>query len=301
MSEYLRRINSNTVLYIAMILAMTAWGGSWPAGKIIADSIQPEVLIFWRFSLTFISFFPVMFAFKKSFKLDWRSAGFILLGGIFLISYNKFYFLGLRYGLAGAGGVLVTTLNPILTFIFTIILFRKKVSSRELLGIVLGLTGGMFLLQIWAVNFHKLVQSGNLFFVIAAFSWASVSIVSDKSKNYMSPIVFSFYVYGVAAFIDLFFALKFDMMKVFTFGAAFWLSLVYLSLLATTFATTVYFIAAGRLGSRKASAFIFMVPVSAVFLSWLLLSEKPGLYTIIGGLIGITAVYLINFRIRTMK
>ena len=195
----------------------------------------------------------------------------------------------------------MTTLNPILTFIFTIILFRKNVSVREYLGIILGLTGGMCLLQIWAINFNKLVQSGNLFFVIAAFSWASVSIISDKSKNYMSPLVFSFYVYGVAAFIDLFFALRFDMMKVFEFGASFWLSITYLALIATTFATPAYFIAAGRIGSRKASAFIFLVPVSALFVSWLLLGENPGIYTIIGGLIGITAVYLINFQMRAVK
>ena len=295
MNNSTERLKTNAVLYAAMLLAMVTWGASWPIGKIIAGSIQPEVMIFWRFSIAFIACFPVMLVLKKSFRINGKSARMIIPGAIFLISYNKFYFWGLEYGLAGSGGVLVTTLNPIFTFVLTIIIFRKRVSIRELGGIILGLTGGMVIMQIWLVNLDSLIKSGNLFFVCASGSWAAVSIISDKSKSSISPIVFSFYTFGTAAFIDFFLAIRYDMMKVFTFGADFWFSLLFLAFMATTFATVIYFVAATRLGSRKASSFIFLVPASALVTSWMLLGEMPGIYTLFGGITAVTAVYLITF------
>ena len=74
----------------------------------------------------------------------------------------------------------------------------------------------------------------------------------------------------------------------------FWGIIFYLSIFATTFGATVYFTAAGKMGSGRASSFIFLVPTSAMFFSWLLLGEVPQLSTIIGGLIAIFAVYLLN-------
>ncbi|MGE5605870.1 MAG: hypothetical protein ACM3YE_09280 [Bacteroidota bacterium] len=45
--------------FILMISAMVAWGGSWPSAKVIAGMAEAEVLVFWRFSMTFISFIPI--------------------------------------------------------------------------------------------------------------------------------------------------------------------------------------------------------------------------------------------------
>ena len=284
-----------------MLLAMTAWGASWPSGKMIADAAAPEVLIFWRFTLTFLTFIPIMILIKKPLKLDGKSLLQVALGSIFIIAYNKFYFTGLRYGLAGAGGVLVTTLNPIFTFLLMIIFFRQKISSRETVGILLGLTGGLILVEIWGISLNRLLLSGNLFFILAALSWASLSITSQRSGNYMSTLVFSFYVFGFAAVIDFFLALPCGILAPLKFGMVFWLNLVYLSLFATTFATTIYFFAAAKIGSHRASSYIFLVPFSAVLISWMVLDERPKISTILGGIIAVFAVYLINAGTRVYE
>jgi len=273
---------------------MTAWGGSWTSAKVITNLSSPEVLTLWRFIVTVISFVPILVWLKTPMKLSKRSFLQALAGAVFIVVYNKFFFLGLRYGLAGAGGVLVTTLNPLLTFILTMVLFRREASKAETVGIVLGCTGGLILLEIWEISISKLLLSGNLFFLIASLAWALLSITSERSKNYMSPVVFSFYVYGFAAILDFFIALPYPIFQPLKFGAVFWLNILFLSVGCTTFATTVYFYASTRLGSRRASSFIFLVPGSAVLLSWVILKEVPKMSTIIGGIVGISAVYLIN-------
>ena len=68
----------------------------------------------------------------------------------------------------------------------------------------------------------------------------------------------------------------------------------FLSFGAMVFATTVYFFGTTRLGPEKASAFIFIVPVTALFFSVLLLGEHLEITTIIGGIMTMLAVYLIN-------
>ena len=60
------------------------------------------------------------------------------------------------------------------------------------------------------------------------------------------------------------------------------------------FATTAYFIATSRLGSEKAAAFIFTVPVSAMLFSMLILDEPLRLNVLVGGILSIVAVVLIN-------
>ena len=277
-----------------ILLAMTAWGGSWTSDKFITHLAPPEVLIFWRFLFTSLSFIPIMMFYKGSYRLNSRSILPIILGAVFIVTYNKFFFWGLQYGLAGAGGVLVTTLNPILTFLFTIVFFRKHVSLREFSGLILGFAGGAVLLEVWGINLNQLFRSGNAYFLFASMAWALLTLTSEKSRSNLPPLVFSFYVFSLSAFLDFFLALPLGIDRVLTEDWLFWTNILYLSVFATTFATTIYFAASGRLGSRRASSYIFLVPASAVLISWVLLGEQPRLSTLIGGLIALSAVYLIN-------
>lgn len=97
---------------------MVSWGISWPIGKMIAGTVPISVLVFWRFLATFLSVIPLLIVMRIPFKLKtgkdyWN----VLIGGIIYTFYNQFFFMGLKNGLPGAGGVLVTTLNPIVTFL----------------------------------------------------------------------------------------------------------------------------------------------------------------------------------------
>lgn len=291
----MKKISKTTTFLIMMVLAMLTWGGSWTSGKMVAGSTAPEVIIFWRFFITFISFIPVVAIFKTPLKLGKRQLVCVLLGAVFLVAYNKLFFQGLRTGMAGGGGVLVTSLNPVFTFLFTVLIFKQKLGRKEIMGLILGFAGGMILLEIWSIDMGKLLASGNLLFLIAAMVWALLTITSHKS-NTVSPLVFSFYVYGLSALLDLFLALPLGVTSVFNAGYGLWLNIIYLSVVVTTFGTTAYFFASQKLGASKASSFIFLVPASAVFFSWTLLGEQPKVPTIIGGIMAIGAVYIINSK-----
>ncbi len=275
---------------------MISWGISWPIAKLIAGVVPIHVLVFWRFLATFLSVIPIMIFLKIPFLLhsgkDYLS---VILGGVIYTLYNQFFFLGLSNGLPGAGGVLVTTLNPIVTFFIVALVQKKRINKRQAIGLFFGLIGGLVILKVWEISFQGLLLTGNLFFLFCAFTWATLSLNSQRTGQSMSPIVYSLYVYAVGSVIEFLFSFRDpQFFAVWDFGVHFWLSMFYLTAISTTFGTTVYFYAATRLGSEIASSFIFIVPLSAYLSSVLIVNEPIQISVLAGGALAILAVYLIN-------
>lgn len=283
-----------TLLYIIMIVAMATWGLSWTNGKILGNYTSVPVLMVWRFFIAAVSMVFVLIFTKTDWKISFKGFLQILVSSIFLVLYNHFYFTGTHVGPAGAGGVLVTTLNPVLTFILISIYRRSLPSGRALAGIMLGIFGGSILINLWQTGWSAIFSSGNQYFVLCAGTWAFLTFISSGINKHMSTLTYSFWLYLVSSVIALFFLGDNKLLAVFTYDLGFWLNLLAISVGAMAFATTAYFIAASRLGSERASAFIFTVPASAMLFSMLILNEKLKWYVLVGGGISILAVYLIN-------
>ena len=64
-----------------------------------------------------------------------------------------------------------------------------------------------------------------------------------------------------------------------------------------TIATTIFFIASGKLGSEKTSSYMFIVPAFALLSASLILDEPIELHIVVGGLVSILAVYFINKKV----
>lgn len=281
--------------YLLILLAMVSWGFAWPAGKYIAGMAPANVIVFWRFLVTALAFLPILYFTRSYFWIYEKKAWLnVFLGAILYTFYNHFFLLGLETGLAGAGGVLVTTMNPIMTYLLVHIWTRTRLSSKEVLGLVLGLLGGLILLKVWDISWEKMFLTGNIFFLLGALTWAFLSMNSQNSASRVTPILYSFYVYTIGTFLDFLLAYNDGLFQVFELGYLFWVQLYYIAIVSTTFGTTVYFFAASRLGSRTASSFIFLVPVTALLGSWVFVDEVPAPSTLIGGFLAILAVYLLN-------
>lgn len=276
-----------------IIISMIIWGGSWVSAKVIVATLPPETLTFWRFFISFIAMLPVLFFLKGPMRVTWPALGYTLMGSASMGLYLYLFFEGLRYGFAGAAGVLVTTTVPIATFGLSLLILKKTPTGRELLGLTLGLAGGGVLLEVWTLDGH-IFSGGNVYFLLCAVLWALVTVSSQKAGGLISPFIFSLLTYAFCSLFFLFLALPQGVLVVFEQGTAFWMNMLYLAVISSTFATTVYFFASSRLSSNRASSFVFLVPSCAVVLSWIFLGETPKLHTIAGGLIAILATYLIN-------
>lgn len=288
------RTSADKLFIVGMILSMTSWGFSWTSGKILSAYGDPLTISFFRFALTFTSLFFILLLLKE--KLQVKKDGFVdLLVASMLISiYTFLFFKGLMVGKAGAGGVLVTVLNPIISYAIMLMLARRRPSRNEFIGLVLGLLAGVILLKL-VTESDQIFKAGNIYFLLAAFCWAVLSRFTARATRYGSSASFSFWMYGVST--CLMFLLSGFQSTAATFYKAdfkFWGNLFFSATITTSLATTFYFVATSKMGASKASSFIFMVPFSAALGSWIFLGEVIEAHTIIGGVLGIAAVYILN-------
>ena len=286
-----------SLLTVLLIIAMVSWGISWTSAKIMGQYINPTTAIFTRFLISAVTFLPIFPLLKKRLSLKYVSIRTVIACAITLALYNYCFFTGTQLGLAGAGGVLVTTTNPIITMIFMAVINKRKLSIKEIIGIFVGLTGGCLIIDIWRLGINQIFQSGNIYFILCATIWAGLTIFISKFVEKSQSINFTFWMYLGVAIIMIPFLQFENIIKLLTFDFTFWIHLIIVSVGALTFGTTTYFVASQKLGPEKSSSFIFTVPISAMVTSMLLIDEVLTIRTFIGCCLTIFAVIIINRKL----
>ncbi|MDC7235707.1 MAG: DMT family transporter [Spirochaetales bacterium] len=293
--------NDNT-FFLLLVMAMAFWAGSWVSGKIAAAAVDPYLLIFWRFLITALGFLPLLFLNRKSLVLpDLRGLLFTLGAAVAISFYNYFFVVGLRGSLAGKGGVIVTTLNPILTFIFSTLIFRSGTALNQKIGLFIGIAGGVILMEPWQWQAGAVAESTNLYFLYCAFFWSVLTLCSQQAQQKIHPILFNTILYTVATVLMVFVVPEDWRSLSAALNLSAWLNIVYLALFAGVIGAGLYFYAALELGSSRASTFIFLVPVMALVFSRIFLGERSDLPTLAGGALSVTAVLIINNKIRIRR
>ncbi|MCL4430928.1 MAG: DMT family transporter [Epsilonproteobacteria bacterium] len=279
-------------LALWMLFSMMLWGAGWPVLKILSQSVSWEVATFWRLALMSLAYIPVLWWNKQPLRLAKSSWISVTISGLLYALFMVLSFLGVQVATAGAGGMIITTLSPVFIVLITIIFTGFHPSKQHLFGLGLGLLGGMVMVELWDGTI--LSNVGNLVFILAALSWSILSVLAQYSRNHLDPIRYSFYLGLIATFCMFIMAYGHGILSVFDEGLGFWGALLYLSVMTQTVATTIYFVASGKIGSAKAGSYMLLVPLFALISSYVLLGEVPSTSLVIGGVMSIVAVYWIH-------
>lgn len=275
-----------------LVLAMFLWGGGWPALKLLTYTLPVEVVSFWRFFLMIFAFIPILLIMRKPLILKREALKYIIPSAVLNVLFMVFAFIGVQKGFAGSGGVVITTLSPVLTFLLVSLLFKKHPPKMQIIGLVIGFIGGLIMLQVTELIGD--LNGAEIYFFLCALIWAILTLISQHSHAVIHPVHYSFFIAIFASIIFFFIALPYGITAVKDEGLVFWSALLYLAIFGQTIATTIYFIASGRLGSAHASSFMFLVPMFALLTSYIFLEESVQLHILIGGAVTLLGVYVIN-------
>jgi drug/metabolite transporter (DMT)-like permease len=282
-------------IYPYLVIAMIFWGISWPSSKILTFYTDPFTLMFLKFFISAIALIPIFLLLNDKRFFSAQVIKPLVVATFFIILYNLFFFYGLKYGLAGLGGIVVTGSNPIFTFLIVAIIDKINIPKRKKVALIIGLIGTAITLHIENLNLKELVDGGNLFFLLASLSWSLVTIYSTNAKQHLNSLLFSIYLYAGSSVITyILFIDNNSLIEIFTFEFLFWVNLFFVTIITTAISTTIYFKASNILGASNASSFIFLVPIVAVLSSAILLNEVPNITSLIGGTLLIFSVWLIN-------
>lgn len=283
-------------LFIGIVFSMLMWGVSWPSAKVLSHYAPPMEVAFMRFAVTFLGVFILLKLVQVPLSINKKGLPQLGLASGFMAFYSMLFFSGIKHGMPGAGGVLVTTTSPLVAFIYGAVVAKRKLAKAEILGLILGLVAGCFLLQVWSKDV-QLFKSGNIYFLASTLVWTVLSRFTAKSNHYGSPLAFSLWMYLLCVIWLLFFVDLHHIRFVLTHGDfKFWGNLIFNGVLNTGVATTIFFLATSKLGAEKTSSFIYIVPFAASISSFAFLGEHVQWFTIVGGLLGLVAVWVINHK-----
>ena len=281
------------IFYLLMFFAMMGWGASWVHVKYLSEYMQIHEIIFYRYLITAVSMIPVLFFMKIPFKISMKEILYITIASVIMIVYTWLFIAGTKLGTAGLGGAFVTTLIPIMTFVISAMIGRKRISITDTGALLLGALGVLTILNIWSFNSEDIFRLENLYFVTAAVSWAVLTIFGGGITRRVNPMSYSFYLYLIVTIIEGVFLTDFNT-NITGLKSAVYINIFMLAIISTTFATSIYFIGAKRIGADKASSFTFLVPFSAIGLSALFLGEEVSFGMILGIIMALSAVKILN-------
>lgn len=286
------------LIYLSLILTMLFWGGTFIAGRILAESVPPADAAFLRFALAAVSLAILTRLIDGKLTLPPKNQiiRLLLLGFTGVFCYNICFFNGLKYIEAGRASLIIA-LNPMAITVGAVLLFGERLSPLQYLGLFISLIGAIFVISNGDIS---VLLSGGFGFGEAAIvgcvlSWASYSIIGRSVLTDMSPLSAVFYSALFGAIMLFLVTLKdFTLLAMTGYSLDAWLSLLFLGIFGTAIGFSLYYHAIRTIGSARSGVFINLVPLFSILLAWLILDESIKGSVLAGGIILLFGVYLTN-------
>ena len=292
-------ININTKAYLFLTLAALFWSGNFIVGKAASTyEIPPFSLNFYRWFFAFLILFP--FTYKEVInKKDYvfENLGlFIILGITSITIFNSIVYYSLYYTQVISGILMISTI-PVWILFFASFLKIEKTNLFQILGVILSLTGVLFIVTKADIQLIKELEfnKGDLSMVIGMLSWAIYSALLRKQTHPISQlalleiiIICGFIFLVPIYFIEMSFGNKIVL------GLPFILTLGYVVLFPGIFAFLFWIKGIDIIGANRSGVFLHLMTIFGALMAIVILGEKFMFYHFLGAIFIIAGITLSN-------
>ncbi len=292
--------------YVKLVLAMAMWGGTWIAGRIIAQELTaPLAVAALRFVVAGLVVAGAMLLSGSGIPLpqDGRAWGLVWALGFFgIFLYGLCFFYGLQHIPAGRGA-LVVALNPVVIVLLAWAAGKERMNRRQALGCAIALAGCLTVIGNGdpLALLHGAVGLGEWLILGCVLSWAAYTFIGWRATGHFSALATTLYGCFTGAILLGLAALVQGGGHPGEWSWRVWSSMLFLAVFGTAIAYTWFTAAVQQLGAGRASIFINLVPVFAVLQAAVLLDEHLGPSVLFGGLLVITGVWLTTLQKTTQE
>ena len=291
------------MIYLTLILTTLFWGGTFIAGRVLADSVAPADAAFMRFVLAAVTLAVLTRMIDGRLRLPPRDqlVSLLLLGFTGVFCYNICFFSGLRYIEAGRASLIIA-LNPMAITVGAVFLFGERLSLLQCAGLLISLFGAFLVISNGnpAILISGGIGWGEIAILGCVISWAAYSLIGRNVLKSMSPLSAVFYsaLFGALMLFPATLVGEAPL-QIHTYSSADWISLLFLGILGTAAGFSLYYQAIRAIGSARSSVFINLVPLFSILLAWIFLGETINFSVLGGGIILMSGVYLTNKKAKT--
>ncbi|MDC0205347.1 DMT family transporter [Pelagibacteraceae bacterium] len=295
--------SKNKTAYIFLLLATLFWSGNFIVGKAASIfEIPPFTLNFYRWTFAWLILAP--FTLKEIFKKkDYilQNIKLILVLGITSITvFNSIVYYSLNFTQVISGVLMISTI-PVMIIFFSWIFKIEKTNIYQIMGVIFSLLGVAIIVTkadfniLINLNFNK----GDLWMVIAMFSWAMYSALLRKKKFELSQISLLEVIIS-AGLILLLPAYLIEMSLGFklNINLPFILTLSYVVLFPGLASFICWIKGISLIGSNRSGIFLHLMPIFSTMLAIIIFNEKFMNFHLYGATFIISGIFLSSKKVK---
>jgi drug/metabolite transporter (DMT)-like permease len=179
----------------------------------------------------------------------------------------------------------------------------EKTNIYQILGVILSLTGVMFIITKADLNLVKNLEfnKGDLTMIVAMFSWAIYSALLKKKKYEISQITLLQVVIicGLIFLIPIY-LIEISMGSLIKFGKPFYLILAYVVIFPGLAAFFFWIKGIALIGANRAGIFLHLMPIFGALMAMIIFNEKFMFYHLLGAIFIVLGITLSNKKIKNV-
>ena len=295
--------SKDKIAYIFLIFATLFWSGNFIVGKAASlFEIPPFTLNFyrWTFAWLILAPFTLNEIFQKKNYILENIKIFIILGITSITVFNSIVYFSLNFTQVISGVLMISTI-PVMIIFFCWILKIEKTNFYQILGVIFSLLGVVVIVtkadlgKLLSLNFNK----GDLWMVVAMFSWAMYSALLRKKKFELSQISLLQVIISTGLILLLpAYLIEMALGHKVNINLPFILTLSYVVLFPGLASFIFWIKGIALIGSNRSGIFLHLMPIFSTILAILIFKEKFMTFHLIGVIFIITGIVLSSKRIK---
>ena len=283
--------------YIFLILTTLFWSGNFIVGKAASYfEIPPFTLNFyrWTFAWLILAPFTIKEIIKKKNYILENIKLIIVLGITSITIFNSIVYYSLNFTQVISGVLMISTI-PVMIIIFCWLFKIEKTNIYQVLGVIFSLFGVIVIITkanlgiLLNLNFNK----GDLWMVVAMFSWAMYSALLRKQKFEISQLsLLQIIISAGLIFLLPAYLIELSLGYRASINLPFILALTYVVLIPGLASFIFWIKGISIIGSNRSGIFLHLMPIFSTILAIIIFKEKFMFYHLIGAILIITGIIL---------
>lgn len=285
--------------YLALALICIIWGTTYTAIKYAVVDFPPFLLVGIRQTAAGLLLLILAFYSGKILMPERRYILRQALTGLATITGgNGFVTWGMQYVSSGLAAI-IGSLTPVLVVLLSLAWNGKeRIHGRLILGVLLGFAGlALIFREGWQDFSRPEYRWGIAGCFASCFTWSLGTVMSKQwNSPGVSPLLnagIQITTGGLGGFLMSYF---FDSSHSINHTAPGWISVVYLTVIGSALAFTLYMFVLKHLSATVSSLYSYINPVVAILLGWALLGEALTLWEVAGMAATILGVWIVNSK-----
>ena len=283
--------------YIFLILATLFWSGNFIVGKAASFfEIPPFTLNFYRWTFAWLILAPFTLKeiiSKKKYILE-NIKLIIILGITSITIFNSIVYYSLNFTQVISGVLMISTI-PVMIITFCWLLKIEKTNIYQILGVIFSLLGVLVIITkadieiLLDLNFNK----GDLWIVVAMFSWALYSALLKRKKIELSQLtLLQTIITAGLIFLLPAYLIELSLGYKAIIGMPFILTLTYVVLFPGLASFIFWIKGISIIGSNRSGIFLHLMPIFSTIMAILIFGEKFMIFHLIGAMLIIIGIIL---------